>query len=178
MEPAGSRATWTGSPEGVFGETKHHKPRQSLNNNTAGVREREDANRTREAGSRDEVEGVVANTLNLYRDGAVGFIVWLDIVAGSPTPSGDKYSDSGSHQHSYRGGIEKENPYQHEIELIVVVDPNADAKVSDNRCCNQQQQQCPNRGEESAGKSEGPTPQNGHHKQLCHDEGYWWKEEE
>src|SRR6266496_2053648 len=47
-------------------------------NNTAGVREREDENRTREAGNRDEVEGVVANTLKLYRNGAVGFIDWLD----------------------------------------------------------------------------------------------------
>jgi len=42
------------------------------------MREREDANRTRVAGSRDEVEGVVANTLNLSSDGAVGFIDWLD----------------------------------------------------------------------------------------------------
>jgi hypothetical protein len=42
-----------------------------LKNNTAGVREREDENRTREAGNRDEVEGVVANTLNLFRGGAV-----------------------------------------------------------------------------------------------------------
>ena len=31
-------------------------------------------NRTRVAGSRDEVEGVVANTLNVFRGGAVGFI--------------------------------------------------------------------------------------------------------
>jgi hypothetical protein len=64
------------------------KPRLSLKNNTAGVREREDVNRTREAGSRDEVEGVVANTLKLYRNGAsllansfgVGFIDWLDAL--------------------------------------------------------------------------------------------------
>ena len=42
------------------------------------MREREDANRTKEAGNRDEVEGVVANTLNLFRQGAVGFIDWLD----------------------------------------------------------------------------------------------------
>jgi hypothetical protein len=54
-----------------FSGRKHHKPRLSLKNNTAGVREREDANRTREAGNRDEVEGVVANTLNLFRNGAV-----------------------------------------------------------------------------------------------------------
>src|SRR6266550_5324655 len=80
MEPRGSGATWTGSPKGVFAGRKHHKPRQSLNNNTAGVREREHANRTREAGNRDEVEGVVANTLNLFRNGAVGFIDWLDLL--------------------------------------------------------------------------------------------------
>jgi len=51
--------------------------------NTAGVCER----KTRTAlGSRDEVEGVVANTLNSFRGGAsllansfgVGFIDWLD----------------------------------------------------------------------------------------------------
>ena len=42
--------------------------------------EREDTNRTREAGNRDEVEGVVANTLKLHRNGAVGFIDWLDLV--------------------------------------------------------------------------------------------------
>ena len=42
------------------------------------MRERKDANRTREAGNRDEVEGVVANTLELPRNGAVGFIDWLD----------------------------------------------------------------------------------------------------
>ena len=35
---------------------------------------REDANRTREAGHLDEIQGVVANTLNLFRGGAVGFI--------------------------------------------------------------------------------------------------------
>jgi hypothetical protein len=49
-----------------------------VENDTAGVRERKDANRTREAGNRDEVEGVVANTRKLYRNGAVGFIDWLD----------------------------------------------------------------------------------------------------
>ncbi|HZD96521.1 MAG TPA: hypothetical protein VE133_19830 [Candidatus Sulfotelmatobacter sp.] len=35
-----------------------------MNNITAGVREREDANRTREAGGLDEIQGVVENTLN------------------------------------------------------------------------------------------------------------------
>jgi hypothetical protein len=77
MEPAGSGATWTGSPEGGFSGRKHHKPRQALDNNTAGVREREDMNRTRVAGHLDEIQGVVANTLNLIRNGAVGFIDWL-----------------------------------------------------------------------------------------------------
>jgi hypothetical protein len=47
-----------------FSGRKHHKPRLSLKNNTAGVRECEDANRTKVAGNRDEVEGVVANALN------------------------------------------------------------------------------------------------------------------
>jgi len=51
MEPAGSGATWTGSPKGGFSGRKHHKPRQ----------------------------GVAANRARLYRDWAVGFIVWLDL---------------------------------------------------------------------------------------------------
>jgi len=54
------------------------KPRLSLNNNTAGVREREDANRTRVAGHLDEIQGVMAITLKLFRKGAVGFIDLLD----------------------------------------------------------------------------------------------------
>ena len=58
--------------------SQRDKPRLSLKNNTAGVREREDANRSREAGHLDEIQGVVANTLNLFRHGAVGFIDWLD----------------------------------------------------------------------------------------------------
>jgi hypothetical protein len=74
MEPAESGATWTGSPKGVFAGRKHHKPRLSLKNNTAGVCEREDVNRTREAGNRDKVEGVVANTLDSQRNGGVGFM--------------------------------------------------------------------------------------------------------
>jgi len=45
-----------------------------VENNTAGVRQRKDANRTREAGNRDEVEGDVASTPSLRRNGAVGFI--------------------------------------------------------------------------------------------------------
>ncbi|HTG27816.1 MAG TPA: hypothetical protein VK818_06295 [Methylomirabilota bacterium] len=41
-----------------------------MDNITAGVREREDANRTREAGHLDEIQGVVADTLNALRNGA------------------------------------------------------------------------------------------------------------
>ena len=53
------------------------------------MREREDANRTREAGHLDEIQGVVANTLDLLRNGAacrvfmftlVGFIDWLGLM--------------------------------------------------------------------------------------------------
>src|SRR6266576_2490443 len=83
--------------------SQRDKPRLSLKNNTTGVREpsewscgasdiegkttrvgasegglRTSFNRTREAGNRDEVEGVVENTLRLFRNGAVGFIDWLD----------------------------------------------------------------------------------------------------
>ena len=53
------------------------------------MREREDVNRTREAGNRDEVEGVGANTLNLFRNGdsllantfGVGSSDWLGLFA-------------------------------------------------------------------------------------------------
>jgi hypothetical protein len=47
-----------------------------LNNNTAGVREREDASRTREAGHLDEIQGAAASTPTLFRGGTVGFIDW------------------------------------------------------------------------------------------------------
>jgi hypothetical protein len=44
--------------------SQRDKPRLALNNNTAGVREREEANRTREVRDLDEIQGAVANTLN------------------------------------------------------------------------------------------------------------------
>jgi hypothetical protein len=47
------------------------------------VRERKDVNRTREAGNRDEVEGVVPSDLVMIRSGAVGFIGWLGLSATS-----------------------------------------------------------------------------------------------
>jgi len=47
-----------------------------LNNNTAGVREREDASRTREAGHLDGIQGAVASTPKLPRGGPLGFIDW------------------------------------------------------------------------------------------------------
>jgi hypothetical protein len=55
-------------------ERERDKPRVALNNITAGVCEREDANRTRVAGHLDEIQGVVANKLDLFRNGAIGFI--------------------------------------------------------------------------------------------------------
>ena len=42
------------------------------------MHECEGTNRTRVAGHLDEIQGVVANLLNLFRNGAVGFIDWLD----------------------------------------------------------------------------------------------------
>jgi hypothetical protein len=44
------------------------------------VRKREDASRTREAGHLDGIQGVVANTLKLSRQWAVGFIDWLAFI--------------------------------------------------------------------------------------------------
>jgi hypothetical protein len=90
MGPAGSGARWTGSPQGVFEGRKHHKPRQALNNFTAGVRECEDMNRTRVAGHLDEMQGAVAIRLDAFRCGAVGFIDWLD---GVVVPSHDQLSN-------------------------------------------------------------------------------------
>jgi hypothetical protein len=58
-----------------------------LYNNTARVREREQANRTRKAGHLDEIQGVGANTLKLFRNGAVGFIDWLGCGAFSSIPT-------------------------------------------------------------------------------------------
>ena len=70
-----------GKPEGCFRGKKHHKPLLSLKNNTAGVREREDENRTREAGSRDAVEGVVANAPEFSRNQTAGLIVTSGIIS-------------------------------------------------------------------------------------------------
>jgi hypothetical protein len=54
-EAESNGAIWTGSPKGVFAGREHHKPRLALNNNTAGVCERKDGNRTRVAGHLDEI---------------------------------------------------------------------------------------------------------------------------
>src|SRR5437016_14088691 len=69
-----------GGEDLLTAQRERDKPRQSLKNNTAGVREREDENRTREAGNLDEIQGAVARSLNLFRNGAVGFIDWLGAV--------------------------------------------------------------------------------------------------
>ena len=49
------------------------------------MRERADANRTREVGRLDEIQGVVANSLNSFPNGAVGFIDWLDRLVDNVT---------------------------------------------------------------------------------------------
>ena len=58
--------------------SQRDKPRLALNNNAAGVREGEDANRTRVAGHLDEIQDIVTNTPNLIRNRAGGFIGLLD----------------------------------------------------------------------------------------------------
>jgi hypothetical protein len=54
--------------------SQRDKQRLALNNITAGVCEREGRNRTSHAGNRDEVESVVANKLDIFHSGTVGFI--------------------------------------------------------------------------------------------------------
>jgi len=69
--------------------SQRDKPRLALNNITAGVRERQNAHRSRVAGHLDEIQGVVENTLNVYRNGAsllaktfgVGIIDWLGVIS-------------------------------------------------------------------------------------------------
>ena len=63
--------------------------------------ERQDANRTREAGHLDEIQGAMANTLKLLRSGAVGFIDWLGLLVKSriwfwQELDFRKYTESGS----------------------------------------------------------------------------------
>jgi hypothetical protein len=77
--------------------SQRDKPRLALNNITAGVREREDANRTREAGHLDEIQGAVANTLNAFRDGVVGFIDWLDAALELRARRGRRLTPRGRH---------------------------------------------------------------------------------
>jgi hypothetical protein len=48
-------------------QRERDKPRLALDNITAGVREREDANRIREAGHLDEIQGVVPITPKAFR---------------------------------------------------------------------------------------------------------------
>jgi hypothetical protein len=69
--------------EAVNAQRERDKSRLASKDNTAGVREREDANRTREAGHLDEIQGVVASSLELHRNGDVGFIDWLDVCGFS-----------------------------------------------------------------------------------------------
>jgi hypothetical protein len=63
--------------------SQRDKPRQSLKNNTAGVREGENPNLTREAGNRDEVERAVTNAPEFSRNRDAGLIV----TSGSLIPS-------------------------------------------------------------------------------------------
>ncbi len=63
--------------------SQRDKPRLALNNNTAGVCEREETNRTRVAGHLDEIQGVTTSSLESFRNGAVGFIDWLGLLVES-----------------------------------------------------------------------------------------------
>ena len=60
------RSEWSGGPSDIEGKTTR------VGASECG--QRTSFNRTRVDGNRDEVEGVVANTLDALRCGAVGFI--------------------------------------------------------------------------------------------------------
>src|SRR5436309_15653511 len=64
------RSEWSGGLSDIEGKTTR------VGASECG--QRTSFNRTREAGNLDETQGGVASTLNLYRQGAVGFIDWLD----------------------------------------------------------------------------------------------------
>ena len=61
---------WSGGPSDIEGKTTR------VGASECG--QRTSFNRTRVAGHLDEIQSVVANTLKLHREGAVGFISWLD----------------------------------------------------------------------------------------------------
>ncbi len=74
------RSEWSGGPSDIEGKTTR------VGASECG--QRTSFNRTREAGHLDEIEGAVANTLNLPCNGVacrvsiftlVGFIDWLDV---------------------------------------------------------------------------------------------------
>jgi hypothetical protein len=78
--------------------SQRDKPRLALKNNTAGVREREEANRTREAGNRDEVAAVTQNFISTtprlnISTGACALGRWLQQLVRSHLDS----STGGSH---------------------------------------------------------------------------------
>jgi hypothetical protein len=67
------------------------------------MRERQDVNRTREAGHLDEIQCVVASMLKLSRNGAVGFIDWLGLAMeqrGNVEP--EDYLPNKDHDSHYR----------------------------------------------------------------------------
>jgi hypothetical protein len=63
---------WSGGPSDIEGKTTR------VGASECG--QRTSFNRTRVAGHLDEFEGAVASTLSLLRNGAVGFIDWLDVL--------------------------------------------------------------------------------------------------
>src|SRR5437667_7848054 len=62
---------WSGGPSDIEGKTTR------VGASECG--QRTNFNRTRVAGHLDEIQGVVANRLDLFSSGAVGFIVWLGL---------------------------------------------------------------------------------------------------
>ena len=84
------RSKWSDGPSDIEGKTTR------VGASECG--QRTSFNRTRVAGNRDEVEGVVANTLNLFRNGAVGFIDWLDRFRVPLPPNDHATEDAESNE--------------------------------------------------------------------------------
>src|SRR5207253_10887697 len=82
------RSEWSGGPSDIEGKTTR------VGASECG--QRTSFNRPREAGHLDEIQGVVASTLSLFRNGAVGFIDWLDALA---SPRGESEANACGDNH-------------------------------------------------------------------------------
>jgi hypothetical protein len=87
---------WSGGPSDIEGKTTR------VGASECG--QRTSFNRTRVARRLDEIQGVVANTLELFCNGAVGFIDWLDVALELRARHGRRLTLRGG-GYSWRGCV-------------------------------------------------------------------------